>query len=69
MLPRMVTALLPKSKYPLISWLQAPSAVILEPKKRKSVTMKVPEDKSDQIRLKTSARLKGKKPLEKISEA
>ena len=30
---RLVTAFLPKSKHPLISWLQSPSAVILEPPK------------------------------------
>ena len=33
-----VTAFLPRSNHLLISWLQSPSAVILEPKKRKSVT-------------------------------
>ena len=33
MLPRFVTAFLPRSKCLLISWLQSPSAVILEPKK------------------------------------
>ena len=33
MLSRFVIAFLPKSKYLLISWLQSPSAVILEPKK------------------------------------
>ena len=33
-----VIAFLPRSKCLLISWLQAPSAVILEPKKIKSVT-------------------------------
>ena len=38
MLSRFVIAFLPKSKHLLISWLQSPSAVILEPKKRKSVT-------------------------------
>ena len=32
MLPRFVTAFLPRSKHLLISWLQSPSAVILEPK-------------------------------------
>ena len=32
-LPRFVTALLPRSKHLLISWLQSPSAVILEPQK------------------------------------
>ena len=33
MLSRLVTAFLPRSKCLLISWLQSPSAVILEPKK------------------------------------
>ena len=36
---RLVTAFLPKSKHLLISWLQSPSAVILEPPKIKSVTV------------------------------
>ena len=35
-LARIVTAFLPRSKHLLISWLQSPSAVILEPKKIKS---------------------------------
>ena len=35
---RFVIAYLPRSKHLLISWLQSPSAVILEPKKIKSVT-------------------------------
>ena len=39
MLSRMVIAFLPRSKQLLISWLQSPSAVILEPKKIKSVTV------------------------------
>ena len=38
MLSRLVKAFLPRSKHLLISWLPSPSAVILEPKKRKSVT-------------------------------
>ena len=38
-LARFVTAFLPRSKHPLISWLQSPSAVILELKKIKSVTV------------------------------
>ena len=38
MLSRFVIAFLPRSKRLPISWLQSPSAVILEPKKRKSVT-------------------------------
>ena len=39
MLSRFVIAFLPRSKGLLISWLQSPSAVILEPKKIKSVTV------------------------------
>ena len=38
-LSRLVIAFLPRSKRLLISWLQSPSAVILEPKKIKSVTV------------------------------
>ena len=41
MLPRLVIAFLPRSKRLLISWLQSPSAVILEPKKIKSVTISI----------------------------
>ena len=41
MLCRLVTAFLPRSKRLLISWLRSPSAVILEPKKIKSVTISV----------------------------
>src|SRR5574340_573800 len=39
MLSRLVITSLPRSKRLLISWLQAPSAVILEPRKIKSVTV------------------------------
>ena len=39
MLSQFVTAFLPRSKHFLISWLQSPSAGILEPKKIKSVTI------------------------------
>ena len=39
MVPRFVIALLPRSKRLLISWLQSPSAVLLKPKKIKSVTV------------------------------
>ena len=39
MLSRLVITFLPRSKCLLISWLQLPSAVILEPKKIKSVTV------------------------------
>ena len=39
MLSRFVVAFLPKSKCLLISWLQSPSAVILDPKKIKSDTV------------------------------
>ena len=38
-LSRLVIAFLPGSKHLLISWLQSPSAVILEPRKIKSVTV------------------------------
>ena len=38
-LSRFVIAFLPRSKRLLISWLQSPSTVILEPKKIKSVTV------------------------------
>ena len=39
MLSRLVITFLPRSKRLLISWLQSPSAVILEPKKIKSDTV------------------------------
>ena len=39
MLSRFIIAFLPRSKHLLISWLQSPSAVILEPEKIKSVTV------------------------------
>ena len=39
MLSRLVITLLPRTKRLLISWLQSPSAVILEPKKIKSDTV------------------------------
>ena len=39
MLSRLVVTFLPRSKCLLISWLQSPSAVILEPRKRKSDTV------------------------------
>ena len=41
MLSNLVIALLPRSKRLLISWLQSPSAVILESKKIKSVTISI----------------------------
>ena len=39
MLSRLIITFLPRSKHLLISWLQSPSAVILEPKKIKSDTV------------------------------
>ena len=39
MLSRLVITFLPRSKCLLISWLQSPSAVIVEPKKIKSATV------------------------------
>ena len=41
MLSRLVVTFLPRSKCLLISWLQSPSTVILEPKKIKSVTVSI----------------------------
>ena len=41
MLSRLVIAFLPRSKHLLISWLQSPSAEILEPKKIKSVMVSI----------------------------
>ena len=41
MLSRFVIVFLARSKCLLISWLQSPSAFILEPKKRKSVTVSI----------------------------
>ena len=41
MLSRLFIAFLPRSKHLLILWLQSPSAVILEPKKIKSVTVSI----------------------------
>ena len=39
MLSRLVITFLPRSKHLFMSWLQSPSAVILEPPKIKSVTV------------------------------
>ena len=41
MLSRLIITFLPRSKCLLISWLQSPSAVILEPPKIKSVTVSI----------------------------
>ena len=41
MLSRLGIAFLPRSKRLLISWLQSPSAVILEPPKIKSLTVSI----------------------------
>ena len=41
MLSRLVITFLSRSKRLLISWLQSPSAVILEPKKIKSITVSI----------------------------
>ena len=41
MLSRLLITFLPRSKHLLISWLQSPSAVILEPKKMKSLTVPI----------------------------
>ena len=41
MLSRLVITFLPRRKHLLVSWLQSPSAVILEPPKIKSVTVSI----------------------------
>ena len=41
MLSRLDIAFLSRSKHPLISWLQSPSAIILEPPKIKSLTVSI----------------------------
>ena len=41
MLSSFAIAFLPRNKHLLISWLQSPSSVILEPKKIKSVTVSI----------------------------
>ena len=41
MLPKLVIAFLPRSKCLLISQLQSPSSVTLDPKKRKSVIVSI----------------------------
>ena len=41
MLSRLVITFLPRSKHLLISWLQSPSAMILDPPKIKSLTVSI----------------------------
>ena len=41
MLSRLIIIFLPRSKHLLISWMQSPSAMILEPSKIKSVTVSI----------------------------
>ena len=41
MFSRLAIAFLPRNKCLLVSWLQSPSAVILEPKKMKSLTVSI----------------------------
>ena len=50
MLSRLVITFLPRSKHLLISWLQSPSAVILEPSKIQSVTVSTVSPRSDGTR-------------------
>ena len=49
MLSRLVITLFPRSKHLLISWLRAPSAVILEPKKIKSDTASTVSPSTSQV--------------------
>ena len=50
MLSRLVITFLPRSKHLLISWLQSPSAVILEPPKIRSDTVSTISPSSDGTR-------------------
>ena len=50
MLSRLVIAFLPRTKRLLISWLQSPSAVILEPPKINSDTVSIVSPSSDGTR-------------------
>ena len=50
MLSRLVITFLPRSKHLLISWLQSPSAVILEPPEIKSDTVSAVSPSSDGTR-------------------
>ena len=59
MLSRLVIAFLPRSKHLLISWLKSPFAVILEPKKIKSVT--VSEEVLQIVEKRREAKGKGEK--------
>ena len=52
MLYRLVITFLPRSKRPLISWLQSPSGVILEPKKIKSDTVSTVPPSTSAFRVK-----------------
>ena len=72
-LPRFVIAFLPRSKHLLVSWLQSPSAVILEPLKIKSVTVSIvslsvchetvgPEGISRSRRIETTIQVANKDP-------
>ena len=51
MLPSFVITLLPKSKHLLISWLQSPSAVILEPPKIKELIYLIGKSEEGKVTL------------------
>ena len=51
MLSRLVITFLPRSKRLLISWLQSPSGVILEPPKIKSATVSEGENRQNRLHL------------------
>ena len=53
MLSRLIITFLPRSKRLLISWLQSPSAVILEPPKIKSATVSTVSPSISQLTLNT----------------
>ena len=60
MLSRLVITFLPRSKHLLISWLQSPSAVILESPKIKSATVSIVSPSICHEELKDAYSLQGK---------
>ena len=66
MLSRLVITFLPRSKHLLISWLQSPSAVILEPRKIKSDTVSTVSPSISHEELK-SLLMKVKEESEKVA--
>ena len=65
MLSRLVITFLPRSKRLLISWLQSPSSVILEPPKIKSDTVSTVSPSISQLKINQNKRNLRKKQRKK----